>query len=438
MAAVKRVLLIVLAAIVLVPILLLLLLSSTPKLQLDPNVTAIGAATPVKVHIISPHGVRRITARIEQNGTQYEVFDTSRPSRRLFFFGKHAPEDVAFTVGSKSTPALKDGKANLVVEATSNDFRGSTASDAREVSVATRPPAVSPDGAQHYINQGGMELVTYAPEGYVTESGVKVGPYTFRSFGLPGKPNERFSMFAFPWDLPVSTAPFVYATNPTGTQAVGHFWFKVFPKKFRKRDLEINDAFLNKVVNEIDPNGSGDLVARFLKINGEMRRQNNKTLADLRDKTEQRFLWSGPFLTFSNSAVESEFADVRSYVYKGKKIDQQVHLGFDLAKVKNTPIVAANDGKIVWAERLGIYGNCIVVDHGFGLQSIYGHLSRINVKVGDAVKKGQEMGLSGATGLAGGDHLHFSMQVDGVQINPIEWWDAHWIHDRILSKVPAQ
>jgi murein DD-endopeptidase MepM/ murein hydrolase activator NlpD len=125
-------------------------------------------------------------------------------------------------------------------------------------------------------------------------------------------------------------------------------------------------------------------------------------------------------------------------VYKGKKVDEQVHLGFDLSNVKNTPIPAANDGKVVWAERLGIYGNCIVVDHGFGLQSIYGHLNQINVKAGDMVKKGQIMGLSGATGLAGGDHLHFSMQIDGVQTNPIEWWDEHWIHDRILSKVGSQ
>ena len=95
-------------------------------------------------------------------------------------------------------------------------------------------------------------------------------------------------------------------------------------------------------------------------------------------------------------------------------------------------------GNVILAERLGIYGNCIVVDHGYALQSVYGHLSSIGVKVGEAVKKGQEIGRSGATGLAGGDHLHFTMQLDGVQINPVEWWDAHWIRDRILSKLEAR
>ncbi len=133
--------------------------------------------------------------------------------------------------------------------------------------------------------------------------------------------------------------------------------------------------------------------------------------------------------------MEAVFADYRTYVYKGQKVDHQVHLGFDLAVNAHTPIPASNDGKVLWASDLGIYGNCVVIDHGYGLQSIYGHLSEIGVKVDQTVKRGEIIGKSGSTGLAGGDHLHYGMQVDGVQINPVEWWDAHWIHDRILSKL---
>jgi len=84
---------------------------------------------------------------------------------------------------------------------------------------------------------------------------------------------------------------------------------------------------------------------------------------------------------------------------------------------------------------LGIYGNCIVVDHGYGLQSIYGHLSEIAVHQGDMVKRGQIMGKSGQTGMAGGDHIHFSMQLEGVQIEPKEWWDGHWIKDHVAKRV---
>jgi Peptidase family M23 len=432
----KRTLLILLALALAAP-LLLLLLSSDTALTLDPPVRVIGNDTPVQVRVANPHGIRRLTAEIEQNGNRYKVFETTQPAHRFFFLGKsETPRLVKFGAGRKPAPALRDGKATLRIEAQGNDLRANTGRLELDVEVDTRPPRVAADGFQHYINQGGAELVTFTVSGYWTEAGVRVGPYTFRSFPMPGRPAaERFALFAFPWDTPASTVPVVYARNPSGAEATGRFWFKVFPKHFRTRDLELQDSFLQKVVDELDPNGSGDLVARFLKINGEMRRQNNQALADLRLKTEQRVLWSGPFRRWG--MTESEFADTRNYVYKGKTIDRQTHLGFDLADVLHVPVEAANDGKVVWADSLGIYGNCVVVDHGYGLQSIYGHLSEFAVKPGDMVKKGQLLGRSGATGLAGGDHLHFSMQVDGVQITPVEWWDEHWIHDRILSKLPA-
>ena len=134
-------------------------------------------------------------------------------------------------------------------------------------------------------------------------------------------------------------------------------------------------------------------------------------------------------------AVESAFADQRTYIYNGKEVDQQVHLGFDLASFTNVKLVAANRGKVVYADELGIYGNCVIIDHGMGVQSLYGHLSSIGVKAGQMVEKEQEIGKSGMTGLAGGDHLHFTMLVNGNMVNPVEWWDAHWIQDRILRKL---
>jgi len=301
--------------------------------------------------------------------------------------------------------------------------------------VATQPPLVSADGEQHYINQGGSETVLISPSGYWTEAGVKVGKYTFRSFAMPGGKPGRFSLYAFPWDLPEDAVPEVFARNPAGAEATARFNYKLFPKPARKRDLNIDDAFLERVLSDIQPGVTGDLLTRFLDVNRNMRRQNNQTLADLRFKTEERFLWNEPFQQQPNSKVESVFADDRSYLYKGKKVDEQVHLGFDLSITRHVPIEASNDGKVVYASRLGIYGNCVVLDHGYGLQSIYGHLSQIDVKVGDMVRKKQVIGRSGSTGLAGGDHLHFSMQLDGVQVNPVEWWDGHWIKDHVRNRL---
>ena len=141
------------------------------------------------------------------------------------------------------------------------------------------------------------------------------------------------------------------------------------------------------------------------------------------------------FHPFTNSAVESAFADHRTYIYEGKDVDQQVHLGFDLASHAGTPVVAANRGKVLYADELGIYGNCVIVDHGMGVQSLYAHLSSIDVKAGQDVKRSRCSARSGMTGLAGGDHLHFTMLVNGRMVNPVEWWDSHWIEDRILRKL---
>jgi len=119
----------------------------------------------------------------------------------------------------------------------------------------------------------------------------------------------------------------------------------------------------------------------------------------------------------------------------GKEIDRQVHLGFDLAVTQHVPILAAQRGVVVHAAYLGIFGNCVIIDHGLGVQSLYAHLSSIGVKVGDTVTQGQEIGKSGSTGLAGGDHLHFTMLVNGEAVNPVEWWDPKWMQDRVLRKI---
>jgi len=306
------------------------------------------------------------------------------------------------------------------------------------VMVVTQPPAISVDSDQHYLYLGMAELATFNLAGNWTEAGVRVGDQIFRAWPMPGGKPGYFSLFAFAWNMPPGTAPLVYASNGTGNQVTGPMVYQ-FPKKeqpkYTVHDLQVSDSFMQKVVSELDSNGSGDPVPRFVKVNSEMRRANNKTLFELRLKTTDRFLWSQPFMRQSHSQAESSFADVRNYIYQGKKIDQQVHLGYDLAVTQHVGVQASNDGRVVYAAPLGIYGNCIVVDHGYGLQTIYGHLSQIAVHEGDMVKRGQVMGTSGMTGMAAGDHIHFSMQLDGVQIDPKEWWDSHWIKDHIAKRV---
>jgi murein DD-endopeptidase MepM/ murein hydrolase activator NlpD len=428
---VRKVLLAVVLLVIILPIVIVVPRSATPAVDLTSQVSTIGQATPISVHVTDPRGVRSVKASVEQNGTSYPVWQMAQPSK-----AKEAT--YSFTAGARTTPQLKDGKAKLTVEATSNDLLHRSARIERDVTVVTQPPTVSADSEQHYIYIGMADLATLDVSGAYTAAGVRVGDQSFRAWPMPGGKPGLFSMYAFAWNMPQTTVPVVFALNGAGNDVTSPLRI-VFPKKeqphYTVHQLQVSDQFLQKVIGELDPNGSGDPVARFVKINSEMRKTNNKTLADLRFKTADHFLFSQPFQRQSHSAAEATFADLRHYIYQGKEIDQQVHLGYDLAVTQHVGVEASNDGRVVWAAPLGIYGNCIVVDHGYALQTIYGHLSHIDVHEGDMVKRGQVMGQSGMTGMAGGDHIHFAMQLDGVQIDPKEWWDPHWIQDHVARRV---
>jgi murein DD-endopeptidase MepM/ murein hydrolase activator NlpD len=129
----------------------------------------------------------------------------------------------------------------------------------------------------------------------------------------------------------------------------------------------------------------------------------------------------------ARSSRMAGFAEYRTYYYNNDEIDKQVHLGIDLASTKRAEVQAANRGNVIFADYLGIYGNTIILDHGQGIFSLYSHLSEIGVAVGESKEKGAAIGLSGTTGMAGGDHLHFSILVNGIFVTPVEWWDQQWL-----------
>ena len=405
------------------------------ELKFAHPVSAIGTVTPIVIQVDDPAGVKSFSASVEQAGQSQIVYEDKTKSRQK-------SRIYSFTAGKQQAAFLKEGTAKIVVKASTNDFRGATKTVSQDVQVVLKPPTVVADGRQHYINQGGAELVTLDLGGNWTEAGVHVANYSAGTFPMPGEPdssNHRFSIFPFPWNIAADTLPVAFVRNGAGTEVTTSFWVKLFPKTFRSSDIQLTDKNMQKVVGELDPDGTGSLADRFVKLNRSLREANTETIYALRKNTENRILWSGAFVPVKG-ARESFFADRRSYFYNGKKIDEQVHLGYDLAQTANTPVKAANAGKVIYADRLGIYGNCVVIDHGYSVESLYGHMSRIDVKVGDQIAKEQQIGVSGSTGMAFGDHVHFSMLVAGYQVDPKEWWDEHWIHDRILSKIgsPAE
>jgi hypothetical protein len=318
----------------------------------------------------------------------------------------------------------------------------------KQVQVRLEPPRISVLSTKHYLNHGGSELVVYRVSPPDVDSGVRVGDKEYAGFeargaGMAGVDGStRVAVFALLHDQALSTPVVAFARDAAGNEAHVSFIDQVFEKPFRRSRIQIDDRFMGRVVPEIlshspqvSVDNPGDLLAGFLKVNGELRRINATQIEAVTKDSSRERLWEGAFTQLGNSQVEAAFADARTYVYKGKEIDQQTHLGFDLAVTAAVPVLAANRGRVVHADWLGIYGNCVIIDHGLGVASLYGHLSSVDVKAGDSVEKGRTLGRSGMTGLAGGDHLHFTMLVQGRPVNPVEWWDSHWMQDRVERKL---
>ena len=180
----------------------------------------------------------------------------------------------------------------------------------------------------------------------------------------------------------------------------------------------------------------GTMLEKYLYVNNQVRQSNAQAIAKACAATDSQQLWTDRFFRMPGSG-RAGYADQRTYLYNGTAIDTQTHLGVDIASTERAEIRAANRGKVVFADYLGIYGNMILIDHGQGIASLYSHLSSIETKVGALVEKNQPIARSGATGMAGGDHLHFSMLVHGIFVTPIEWWDQHWIDVNIKAAFNA-
>ena len=423
-----------------------------PVIELKGPERFIGRATSLELSVQAPGGAfSRVDVTLEQNGQSHQVFALEQQGQSQVRQESAERLYIMRPVGKLAIPELKSGTARLVVRAARPVLYGLRHAETvvtRDLQVRLEPPQVSPVSTFHYVNHGGSEFVVYraTPDGVT--SGVRVGDKEYAGYpaagaGITGDAALRVAFFALLYDQDLATPIQLFARDEAGNDTTVALDHQVFPKPYAKSRIELNDAFLQRVVPSIagaSPDAgipTDDVLAGFLKINGDLRQKNNAFVAALAAKSAPEMRFKDAFQQMGNSQVEAKFADTRTYVYKGKEVDKQVHLGFDLAVTAQVAIVAAHAGTVVHAGDLGIYGNCVILDHGLGVQSLYGHLSSIGVKVGDSVEKGGTLGRSGMTGLAGGDHLHFTMLVGGQQVTPVDWWSKQWMEDRVLRKIAA-
>ena len=427
-----------------------------PHLTIDKPDRFVGQTGVLDVTADAPNAqLSALTITLEQNGRSIPLFTLDRPQTASVRRVDGNRLNVSRPLGKQSVPELQSGTARVVVSATRPSFlnlRQLPSTATKDFQVRLEPPRIAVLSTHHYVNHGGSEMVVYKATPADIASGVRVGDVEYPGFAASGAgvegadPSIKVAFFALLHDQPLNTPIAAFARDEAGNQTTAGFIDNVFEKPFKKSRIEIDDKFINRVVPEIlehspelnmtaPAQDSPEMLAAFLRVNGELRKINADQIAALAAGTSPKRLWDGPFVQLGNSQVEASFADRRTYFYKGKEIDRQTHLGFDLAVTQHVPVAAANNGTVVNASWLGIYGNCVIIDHGLGVQSLYGHLMSFDVKVGDTVTRGQVVGRSDSTGLAGGDHLHFTLLVGGRMVNPVEWWDPHWMADRVERKL---
>jgi murein DD-endopeptidase MepM/ murein hydrolase activator NlpD len=336
---------------------------------------------------------------------------------------------------------LHDGPASLTLTALDHSLWKNRITVTYPVTIDSLPPQIFQLNTQNHINPGGTCVVAYHLSEVAQLTGVQVGDLFYPAYPvtLAGKPGYA-AYFALPLDaLPGSPQIRILARDQAGNETASGIPALIQKRKFRSDKMVLTESFLGQKMPEFQaqiPDLRGKTpIETFIYVNTLLRADNLKTIQAAALKTEPRPLWQETFLRMKNAAPMALFGDRRTYLYDGKPVGESLHIGVDLASLVHAPIEAANHGIVRFTGPLGIYGNAVVIDHGMGLATLYAHMSGIQVKPDQTVKRGEVIGVSGTTGLAGGDHLHFGVAVHGQFVDPREWWDPHWITDNVTKKL---
>lgn len=385
-------------------------------------------------------GIRSVSARLLHEAGSQSLAEQAFPGELIFGGGKksrHATLSLNLDPAAGMAP---DGNATLVLQVRDWSWRGGLSGNRAEVSIPvvidTRPPALRIESGLTYIHRGGSAAAVYSVEEPDLVDGVRVGDSFFLGYPHPsGEAGRRVAIFAVPVAAPANVRVEVVAWDQAGNEGLASFPAKVLKRVFRKSAIEIEEDFVEQVAGPLAREArleDSTPADTFRRVNEELRILNEATVRESLAGSEQdKPLWQGVFKQLQGSKVTSRFAEDRSYVLNGVPVSRARHYGFDLASVARAPITATAHGVVAFAGPLGIYGRCVIIDHGLGVASLYGHLSEIQVEEGEAVEVGQRLGRSGSTGLAGGDHLHFAILVGNHYVNPLEWWDPKWLRSHI-------
>jgi hypothetical protein len=417
-----------------------------PTLALEMKSASIGAGRSLTLKVADEQtGIRQVWVGILKDGKETVLLEKHFPSSNILMGGVIREETLTVPVEPQAH-GITDGKAILRLVARDYSWRkwgaGNQNYQEHEVLIDTRAPSIDVVSGPLYLAQGGSGVVIYKLSEACPTSGVNVGDRYYPGYsGHFKEPLMHMAFIALDHSQDKSTNLSVTAADNAGNQGRVGLSCHINARKFKRDTINLSDNFLNgkmpEFVSQVSAEPGAAMIDIFLMVNRDLRRRNYEELVKYTGNPDIQLHWKGDFLRLSGAANRAGFADHRKYVYNGKVVDEQNHMGIDLASLQNSPVPAANSGKVVMVESVGIYGGTVMIDHGFGLFSMYSHLNSMAVSKGQMVAKGDIIGKTGMTGLAGGDHLHFGMLVNKTFVNPIEWWDATWIKNNITSKIES-
>ena len=340
----------------------------------------------------------------------------------------------------------QEGSLKIEVYDTSkwNFFKGNQTIVNSKIIIDKKSPTANVITNSYLLRQGGSGIIV-----------VEVNDENIKDYYISFNDEEVFELFPFykknyyisiiTWPIDIKEFKRVnlvavdLAGNKTETKVP--FYIKSFKEKID--NIKISDDFVNNVSKHVLKNSDMDVpssvVESFVKTNKELREKNVNTIREVVKKNLLNGMNTSfdikPFVRLPNAATFAQYGERRHYFYGENKIDEAWHLGMDWASVKRADVHISNPGKVIFKDYLGIYGDTVIIDHGLGLGSLYAHTSSINVELNDEVKAGQHIANTGSTGAVFGDHLHFGILVQGIEVNPNEWLDYGWMKTNVTKTI---
>ena len=394
---------------------------------------------PISVKISDDSGIKFIRAILNDGKNSIVLF------KKLFEVSK---KEYILDIKFPKTGFVSNKKNfELTIEAIDaskwNFLSGNKAIKKSVIHVDTKRPELIVINNSYKIIKGGVATVVFKAkdinlkELYIQTNFDKIFyPISFY------KDDYYISLLAWPSSEKTFKATIV-ARDYAGNVAKSRVRFYLKGKKYRVSKINLKDRFLDgkiaDLAEEENPNSTNmDRIEKFKFVNEDLRKRNEDKISEITAKVSRERISSfsmNPFYPLKNAAAVASFGDHRYFKYDGNLVSESYHLGLDLASTAGADVVVSNAGEVVYAQYNGIYGKNIIISHGLGVYSLYGHNSSFLVDEGEQVKAGDVISKTGMTGLALGDHLHFGMIVQGVEVRPEEWMDKNWMKDNIFGVI---